>query len=69
MLNGFKEDVQVRSWLWNSMEPDISADVVLLDTAYLVFSSVSDSYASHNKINRIYELSEEIFCMKQGSKL
>lgn len=68
MLNGFEADAQVRSWLWNSMEPHISADVVLLDTNYLVFSYVSDSHASHNNINSIYELCEEIFRIKQGSK-
>lgn len=37
-----KEDAQVRSWLWNSMEPHISVDVVLLDTAFAVYTSVSD---------------------------
>lgn len=28
------EDAQVRSWLWNSMEPHISCDAMLLPTAY-----------------------------------
>lgn len=46
----------------------MSADVILLNTAYLVFSSVSDSFASNNNVNRIFELCEEIFVMKQGNK-
>lgn len=59
-----KVDVQVCSWLWNSMEPYVSADVILLNTAYLVLSSVSDSFASNNNVNRIFELCEEIFGIK-----
>lgn len=31
-----KEDAQVRSWLWNSMEPHVSCDVIPLLTAYAV---------------------------------
>lgn len=58
----------MRLWLWNSKEPHVSADVVLLDTAYLVYSSICDSYGSNNNINTIHELCEEIYHMKQGSK-
>lgn len=35
-----KDDAQVRSWLWNSMEPRVSCDVMLLPTAYAVWTSV-----------------------------
>lgn len=36
----WKEDAQVGSWLWNSMELHISCDFLLLDTAYAVWKSL-----------------------------
>lgn len=35
-----KEDAQVRSWLWNSMEPRVSCNVMLLPTAYAVWTFI-----------------------------
>lgn len=40
------------------MKPHISADVVLLKSTHVVFTSVYDSYASDKNVNRIYELHE-----------
>lgn len=63
-----REDAQVRSWLWNSMEPQVSNDVMLLPTAFSVWTSLKDTYGLDGNIQRIYELCEDIFLSKQGSK-
>lgn len=52
---------------WNSMEANISTDV-LLDTAFDVHSSTSDIWAANKNVNRIYELCDEIFNMNQGGR-
>lgn len=51
-----KEDAQVRSWLWNSMKPHVACDVMLLPTAYAVWTSLQETYALEGNIQRIYEL-------------
>lgn len=38
------------------------------DTACAVFHSVSDTWAANDNVNRIYEICEEIFKMKQAGK-
>lgn len=50
------------------MEPHISFGVVLLTTAYAVWTSVSESFASETNIQRIYGLCEEIFLTKLGPR-
>lgn len=47
------------------MEPHISCDVVLLKTAYEVYQSIADSFASDKNANLIFELCDEIFLSKQ----
>lgn len=66
--NWAKEDVQVRSWLWNSMEAHVSCDVMLIATAYAVWTSVKETYGSEGNIQHIYEVCEDIFLTKQGSR-
>lgn len=50
------------------MKPHISEDVVLLKSTHVVFTSVYDSYASDKNVNRIYELHEEVFRVKQQGR-
>lgn len=45
-----KEDAQVRSCLWNSMEAFVSSDVMLLLTAYAVWSSIKEIYGLEGNI-------------------
>lgn len=52
----WKEDAQVRSWLWNLIEPQISCDVMLLDTAYAVWKSIYETFASENNIQSLYDV-------------
>lgn len=47
------------------MESHTSIDVLLLDTAYAVYTSVSDTWAANNNVNRIYEPCDENFKKKQ----
>lgn len=51
------------------MKPHISADVVLLKSNHVVFTSVYDSYASDKNVNRIYELHEVFRVKQQGRSL
>lgn len=63
-----KDDVTVCSWLWNTMEPHISCDYMPLDSAYAVWSYVRETFTTHKNTQRMYELCEEVFHTKQGSK-
>lgn len=65
---GAKEDAQVKSWLWNSMEPHITCDVMLLPIAYTVWLSVKETYGLEGNIQRTYELCDNIFHPKQGTR-
>lgn len=49
------------------MEPSISANVILLSTAYALFTLVSDLWVVVNNISRIYEFCEDIFKMKASA--
>lgn len=62
------KEEQVRSWHWNRMEPHVRCDAMLLPTAYAVWISVKETFALEGNIQRIYELCEEIFFTKQGTK-
>lgn len=61
-----KEDAQVRSWLWNSMEPRVSCNVMLLPTAYAVWTFIKRDLWQCGNIQRIYKLCEDIFLTKQA---
>lgn len=50
------------------MEANINADVLFLDTAFDLYSSVNDTWTTNNNASRIYELGDEIFKMKQGGR-
>lgn len=63
-----KEDAQVRSWLWNSIEPQISCDVMLLPTDYAAWKSVYENLGTDKSIQRVHDVCEEVFFSKQGNK-
>lgn len=63
-----KEEAQVRSRLWNSMEPHSSCDVMLLPTSYAVRNFVKETYGLEGNVQRIYELCEDIYLTKQGTR-
>lgn len=63
-----KEDAQVRSWLLDSMEPNVACDAMLLPSAHAIWNFVRETFTSDGNIQRIYELYEEIFLTKQGTK-
>lgn len=57
----------MRPWLWNGMEPQVSYDGMLLQTAYAIWISGKDSYGLDDNIQRIYQLCEDNFLPKQGT--
>lgn len=52
---------------WNSMEPHVSCDVMILSIAFAVWTSVKKTYGLEGNIQQIYELFEDLFITKQGS--
>lgn len=64
MQSGFKEDAQVRGWLRTVWSPMF---VLLLKSAYVIYTSVCDSFASDKNVNGIYELCEGV--KQQGGSL
>ena len=63
-----EEDSLVMSWLWNSMEADISQTCLFLSTAKEVWDAVHQTYSRVRDAAQIYEIKTRISGFKQGSK-
>lgn len=50
------------------MKRHVVCDVMLLPTAYAEWTSIRETYVHEGNIQRIYELCEDIFLPKQGTK-
>ena len=57
------EDAQIRSCLWNSMEPKISCSLVFLPTSKLVWEQAKKLYSGVNNLKRIYDLHQNYFSL------
>ena len=57
------EDAQIRSCLWNSMEPKISCSLAFLPTSKLVWEQAKKLYSGVNNLKRIYDLHQNYFSL------
>lgn len=64
----WKEDAHFRSWLWNSMESHISCTVMFWTLHMLFGNQIYETFASDTNVQRIYDVCEEAFLSKQGTK-
>ena len=62
-----KEDSMIMSWLWNSMQPEISGLSILLKTARDIWETVRQSYSKMRDAIHIYEIKTKIGATKQGT--
>ncbi|KAL5545583.1 hypothetical protein UlMin_005270 [Ulmus minor] len=69
---GFKawdeEDSMVMSWLWNSMEPEISDTCMFLPTAKDIWESIQQTYSKVNDAAQVYHVKIKTSAAKQGNK-
>ncbi|XP_010252152.1 PREDICTED: rRNA 2'-O-methyltransferase fibrillarin-like isoform X1 [Nelumbo nucifera] len=56
------------TWLWNSMEPKISANFMFLDTAKDIWEHAKKLYSRQDNTTRVYQLYQEYFDLQQGNK-
>ena len=63
-----EEDSLVMSWLWNSMESEISQTCLFLSTAKEVWDAIHQAYSRVTDAAQIYEIKTRISGFKQGSK-
>ena len=59
-------DYQVISWMVNSMENHVSANVLFLHSANEMWITVQQIYSDENNVSRVFSLYEELFALKQG---
>ncbi|KAK4397606.1 Retrovirus-related Pol polyprotein from transposon RE2 [Sesamum angolense] len=53
------------TWLLNSMEESVSANVMFLNTAKAMWDALHDMYSHEKNISRVFELYERLFSLKQ----
>ncbi|RVW55090.1 hypothetical protein CK203_067093 [Vitis vinifera] len=61
-----EENSQIMSWLWNSMQPEISRTCMFLSTAKEIWESVCHTYFKVRDATQMYELKIRIHNTKQG---
>ena len=61
-----EEDYQIMSWLWNSMQPEISRTCMFLSTAKEIWESVCHTNSKVKDAAQMYELKTRIQNTKQG---
>ena len=62
-----EEDSQIMSWLWNSMQPEISRTCMFLPIAKEVRESVCQTYSKVRDAAQIFDLKTKIHNTKQGT--
>uniref|UniRef100_A0A2N9FBM1 Integrase catalytic domain-containing protein n=1 Tax=Fagus sylvatica TaxID=28930 RepID=A0A2N9FBM1_FAGSY len=63
-----KEDAQIMTWLWNSLEPDIFNNVSYLESSKDIWDTLHLMYSSEENITRIHELYQDMFSLQQGDR-
>ncbi|XP_043705457.1 uncharacterized protein LOC122655317 [Telopea speciosissima] len=63
-----RENSVLKSWLWNSIEPSIAANVVFHKTVKGVWNDLKESFSQEKNISRTYELYENLFRFSQQDK-
>ncbi|KAK4406517.1 Retrovirus-related Pol polyprotein from transposon RE1 [Sesamum angolense] len=56
------------TWLLNSMEESVSANVMFLNTAKAMWDALHDMYSHEKNISRVFELYERLFSLKQDGR-
>jgi hypothetical protein len=63
-----KEDAQIMTWLWNSLEPDVFNNVSYLESSKDIWDTLHLMYSSEVNITRIHELYQDMFSLQQGDR-
>uniref|UniRef100_A0A2N9FUB4 Integrase catalytic domain-containing protein n=1 Tax=Fagus sylvatica TaxID=28930 RepID=A0A2N9FUB4_FAGSY len=63
-----KEDAQIMTWLWNSLEPDVFNNVSYLESSKDIWDTLRLMYSSEENITRIHELYQDMFSLQQGDR-
>ncbi|KAL3740401.1 hypothetical protein ACJRO7_021650 [Eucalyptus globulus] len=63
-----EEDSSIMSWLWSSMQPEISKNYMFLPTAKEIWEAVRQSYSKVQDATVIYELKTKASTTKQGNR-
>jgi uncharacterized membrane protein YgcG len=63
-----KEDAQIMTWLWNSLEPDIFNNVSYLESSKDIWDTLHLMYSSEENITRIHELYQDMFSLQQDDR-
>ncbi|KAG8381704.1 hypothetical protein BUALT_Bualt05G0000400 [Buddleja alternifolia] len=61
------EDSMLMSWLWNSMQPEVSKNYMFLPTAKDIWDTVKRTYSKVQDASVIFEIKTKITSTKQGS--
>jgi hypothetical protein len=59
-----KEDAQIMTWLWNSLEPDVFNNVSYLESSKDIWDTLHLMYSSEENITRI----QNMFSLQQGDR-
>lgn len=60
------EDSRILSWLWSTMQPDISRNYMFLNTAKEVWETVQQTFSKVRDASVIFEVKTKINSTKQG---
>ncbi|XP_052625897.1 uncharacterized protein LOC128132928 [Lactuca sativa] len=60
------EDSSIMSWLWNSMQPEISGTCMFLTTAKDIWDTIKQMYSKVHDAALVYEIKTKIHSTKQG---
>ncbi|KAK4402403.1 Retrovirus-related Pol polyprotein from transposon RE1 [Sesamum angolense] len=61
-------DYSIMTWLLNSMEESVSANIMFLTTAKAMWDALRDMYFHEKNISRVFELYERLFSLKQDGR-
>ncbi|KAL0379315.1 UNVERIFIED_CONTAM: Retrovirus-related Pol polyprotein from transposon RE2 [Sesamum radiatum] len=56
------------TWLLNSMQESVSANIMFLTTAKDMWDTLHDMYSNEKNISRVFELYEKLFSLKQDGR-
>ncbi|KAF5454932.1 hypothetical protein F2P56_024561 [Juglans regia] len=61
-------DSMIMSWLWNSMNPEISNTCMFLSTAKEIWDAVQQTYSKARDAAQVYEIKVKTSATRQGNK-
>lgn len=63
-VNWVQDDAQIITWLWNSMEPHVSSNVMFMSMAKEIWHAFSVMHSSNKILVRIFKLLSKIMPLK-----